>query len=197
MTKFTSFNTRYYNSKIGKLSSDWLRSILDTMTQQASNGLSVKVKTIKHKWKQSSFIVQVADSKWNQEDMNSIERVIVGSHLDSINQWDPYSGVAPGADDDGSGVTALVEVLRILLGSSFIPSKLIEFHFYSAEEIGLLGSQEIAQMYNDQNVNVVAMFQADMTGYTPPEKKPVIAVGSDYSDKAFSVSIIMAHVRNI
>jgi leucyl aminopeptidase len=93
----------------------------------------------------------------------------------------------------GSGVTTLVEVLRVLLNSNFVPTKVIEFHFYSAEEIGLRGSQKVAQLYSDQDVDVLAMFQADMTGYTPPGKPPVIAVGSDYSDKAFSVIAIMTH----
>ena len=62
----------------------------------------------------------------------------------------------------------------------------IEFHWYSAEEGGLLGSQAIFAAYEAQKRDVVAMLQQDMTGYvkgTLDAGKPeAVGVITDYVD---------------
>jgi leucyl aminopeptidase len=53
-----------------------------------------------------------------------------------------------GADDDGSGTTTVMEVLHVLTQGGYVPqSHNVEFHFYSAEEGGMLGSQAIVNDY--------------------------------------------------
>jgi len=42
----------------------------------------------------------------------------------------------------------------------------LEFHWYSAEEGGLLGSIDVFSRYSSDNEVVVGMLQQDMTGYT-------------------------------
>jgi peptidase M28-like protein len=60
------------------------------------------------------------------------ERVIeIGAHYDTV----PYS---PGADDNSSGVAAVLEVARVLADSR--PRKTIRFCFFGSEEVRLLGS---------------------------------------------------------
>lgn len=71
---------------------------------------------------------------------------------------------APGADDDGSGTTSALEAFRALVHGNFTPAAPVEFHWYSAEEGGLLGSQAVAKSYEDDGVKVKAMLQMDMTG---------------------------------
>ena len=73
----------------------------------------------------------------------------------------------------------MFEVYRVLLESGFVPSRPVEFHWYSAEEGGLLGSQKIAAAYAQQGVPVRSMYQVDMTGYVPPNKSPIIGVATD------------------
>src|SRR5262249_31744678 len=58
---------------------------------------------------------------------NPGETVLVGAHFDS---WDP----AQGAQDDGSGVAAVLEAARILKGLSIAPRRTIRFAFFSGEE---------------------------------------------------------------
>ena len=41
-----------------------------------------------------------------------------------------------------------MEIFRALVTSTFKPTTPIEFHFYSGEEAGLIGSQAIALHYN-------------------------------------------------
>ncbi|KAJ3380112.1 Leucine aminopeptidase 1 [Entophlyctis sp. JEL0112] len=98
------------------------------------------------------------------------------------NLVDPYLGRAPGADDDGSGTATIFEAFLILVSSGFVPKRPVEFHWYSAEEDGLLGSQAIAAQYKLQGVEVAGMLQMDMTGFAPSGKDPQIAVITDYTD---------------
>ncbi|MFW7380796.1 MAG: M20/M25/M40 family metallo-hydrolase [Oligoflexus sp.] len=87
------------------------------------------------------------------------EVVIIGAHLDSIAR---NRSLAPGADDNASGIASLLEVLRILAAHGLQPQRTIEFHAYAAEEIGLIGSRDLAQSYRSQNKQVVGMMQIDM-----------------------------------
>jgi leucyl aminopeptidase len=91
------------------------------------------------------------------------EFVIIGGHIDST--ANPSNDDAPGADDNASGIASLNEMVRVLLEKNFVPSRTIEVMAFAAEEIGLVGSAEIAQEYANNNVNVLAFVQFDMTGY--------------------------------
>lgn len=62
------------------------------------------------------------------------EVVLLGAHFDS---WDP----AEGANDDGSGVAAILEAARILKSLGVKPRRTIRFAFFSGEEEGDLGSR--------------------------------------------------------
>lgn len=91
------------------------------------------------------------------------EFVIIGGHIDSTAY--PNNDDAPGADDNASGIAALNEMVRVLLEKDFVPSRTVEVMAFAAEEIGLVGSSEIAANYAANNVNVIAYVQFDMTGY--------------------------------
>lgn len=84
--------------------------------------------------------------------------------MDSINLRNPDSGRAPGADDDGTGTVNLIEIVRALVDADFQPSTPLEFHWYSGEEAGLLGSQDIASQYQNDGVEVQAFMELDMSG---------------------------------
>lgn len=90
------------------------------------------------------------------------EIVVLGGHLDSINQGWGGSDLAPGADDNASGSANLLEALRVLV-SKGRPERSVEFFWYAGEESGLLGSAEIAQNYKAEGKDVVAVLQLDMT----------------------------------
>lgn len=69
----------------------------------------------------------------------------------------------------------------------FRPKRPVEFHWYSAEELGLLGSQAVAAEYKKQGKKVLAMLQNDMTGYVPPKyrlpgQKPTFGIVMDFVD---------------
>jgi bacterial leucyl aminopeptidase len=176
---FTSFHTRYYKSDWGKKSSEWL---LDQVNQTLTDAGVGQVQPFPHSWQQSSIIATLPGK--------SDKTVVIGAHQDSINLFLPSILSAPGADDDGSGTVTILEALRVLIqDKDFAAGKAkntLEFHWYSAEEGGLLGSQAIFNAYAAEGRDVKAMLQQDMTGYThgtlaagEPESVGVI---TDYVD---------------
>ncbi len=107
------------------------------------------------------------------------EVVVLGAHLDSINGPIPTSK-APGADDNASGSSNIFEALRIA-SMQEQPLRSIEFFWYAAEEIGLVGSSEIAQSYKQANVDVVGVMQLDMTLF-PGEGELVMGDLADFTN---------------
>jgi len=94
--------------------------------------------------------------------------VVIGGHYDScicnVDVADAASD-APGADDDGSGTSAVVELTRIV--SKRFPKGFdatIVFALYAAEEQGLLGSTGLARRLHDEKKTVVASFTDDIIG---------------------------------
>jgi bacterial leucyl aminopeptidase len=180
---FTSFHTRYYKSDYGAQSSAWLLGkVNDTITESGAAEHGVYVKPFEHPWGQSSIIATIPGK--------SNKTVVIGAHQDSINMFLPSLLSAPGADDDGSGTVTILEALRVLLSSKDIQKgkgeNTVEFHWYSAEEGGLLGSQAIFQSYEKEGKDVKAMLQQDMTGYIQKTldagKKERVGVITDFVD---------------
>jgi len=65
---------------------------------------------------------------------------IVGAHYDSR----PFDGKAPGAEDNGSGVAALLAMAKALSLSKIAPKKSVYFVAFAGEEPGLVGSEHFA-----------------------------------------------------
>ncbi|KAJ3409585.1 Leucine aminopeptidase 1 [Chytridiales sp. JEL 0842] len=192
LTEFSSFKTRYYQSASGKESAQWLFDQVSKLADAANSEGKVKVSLEKfeHAWTQFSIIVRVeaAESAMRKRksgrkaQSEEVPVVVLGAHQDSVNMWNPYWGRSPGADDDGSGSTTIFEALRVLLTTGFVPGRPIEFHWYSAEEGGLLGSQKVVADYKSRSVPVAGVLHSDMTGYQHPDKEEVLAVNTDNVD---------------
>lgn len=69
--------------------------------------------------------------------------VVVGAHYDSR----PFEGAAPGAEDNGSGVAALLAIARAFKKANVQPKKSVYFVAFAAEEAGLWGSQAFVQSF--------------------------------------------------
>lgn len=107
------------------------------------------------------------------------EYIILGGHLDSINGWGSSSRPAPGADDNASGSASLLEALNVLL-KQHQPERTVEFFWYAGEESGLLGSAEIADSYKNENRNVIAVLQLDMTMFAGDGENKITSI-SDFT----------------
>ena len=67
------------------------------------------------------------------------EYVVIGAHLDHLGT----SGgtVYPGADDNGSGSTAVLSIARAMAANPVKPKRSVLFMWFAAEEVGLVGSR--------------------------------------------------------
>lgn len=89
--------------------------------------------------------------------------VIIGAHYDSIGQpFESGSAYAPGANDNGSGVAAVLELARIMSQTQY--KSTIMFVLFSAEEVGRQGSRTFAAWLRDNNIDVVGMINVDTIG---------------------------------
>lgn len=179
LAKFTSFYTRYYKSQTGYDAARWLSERISQIVSKLPKDM-VTIKHVDHKkWDQFSIILSI---KGYESPENT---VVIGSHLDSINLLMPSILPAPGADDNGSGTTTNLEAVRLITeyiektGKAF--KNTVEFHFYSAEEGGLLGSLDVFTQYAENKRKVVAMLQQDMTGYVMDPENEHIGIVTDYT----------------
>lgn len=92
------------------------------------------------------------------------EVILVGAHFDAV-------PLAPGADDNGTGTAALLEIARILKNAS--PQRTIRFAFFTLEEAGLVGSTKYAadlrEAIQSGKEKIVGMISMDMLGYYSDE----------------------------
>jgi leucyl aminopeptidase len=160
LEKFTSFRTRYYRSSTGRDSQLWLMGMAKAIASTRKD-LDITVTELVHSWGQNSIILHIPGKGSKSAKEEGI--TILGAHQDSTNLI-PFLS-APGADDDGSGTVTLLEALRALLKTDWTPESPVEFHWYSAEEGGLLGSQEVVRAYMEKGIKVKAMLQQDMTAF--------------------------------
>jgi leucyl aminopeptidase len=132
----------------------------------------VTVTTFAHKTVplQPSLIVRIEGA------VHPEEVIILGSHIDSISS--PTSQ-APGADDNASGTASHLEVFRVIMENNLRFDRTIEIHGYAAEELGLIGSQDIAKAYAAAKTKVVAMLQNDMNMYRSNDKDTVWLITND------------------
>jgi len=108
LASLSNFQNRYYTSSFGAQSADWIYNLA---LQYSSNRTDITVRKFSHSWAQPSVIARITGSLTD-------ELVVLGAHQDSTSAGMP-NGRAPGADDDGSGSSALLEILRVLVASGF------------------------------------------------------------------------------
>jgi hypothetical protein len=90
--------------------------------------------------------------------LDSTNTFIICGHYDTV-----YSG--PGADDDGSGVAAVLAAAEIMRNYQF--NHTIRFVAFSGEEQGLIGSSHYVEDAYHNNEPIVAVLNADMIGFAP------------------------------
>lgn len=167
----SSFPTRYNRAPTANDHVFALKERLDQMLQ--NSGLRYEISTVDHNsTPQKSLKVHIPGTA------RANEIVVLGGHLDSIVGWGG-SSKAPGADDNASGSSSLIEALRVI-SSKGQPERTIEFMWYGGEESGLLGSAEIARGYKAENKDVIGVLQLDMTMY-PGSGEFTISSISDFT----------------
>lgn len=96
-------------------------------------------------------------------DANDNRVFMISGHLDSrASDVMNFTIDAPGANDDGSGVAAVIECARVMTARSF-PATII-FVAFSGEEQGLLGAEFMSKKAKQENWNIEALLNNDIMG---------------------------------
>lgn len=109
------------------------------------------------------------------------KNLILCAHYDSIAKstigWDWQKCPAPGANDNASGVAAMLEIARILESADM--NYTIRFIAFTGEEQNLWGSRVYAEYALTNGMDIALVINLDEIGY--PDVKPVwkIIIGED------------------
>ena len=122
--------------------------------------------------------------------------IIVGCHLDSTAGFDadynPISNPAPGADDNASGIAAVLSIAKCLSEFRGKLTHTVRFCFFNAEESGLVGSKVYASMLKAAGAPVKAVVCLDMIGFNS-DRKPLFEIHAGYTDPVIrDKSVIIA-----
>ena len=92
---------------------------------------------------------------------------VIGGHHDSITSSSDRENNAPGADDNASGTTGVLEMARVLMKNDYSPEANLKFVTFAAEEWGLYGSKDFAKKAKNSGMNIKLMINHDMISYSP------------------------------
>jgi bacterial leucyl aminopeptidase len=133
----------------------------------------------------------------------SAEIVLITAHLDSTSasshdrgDYHPDRDPAPGADDDASGIAAVLAIADVIKQLSIVkpPKRNIRFVLFNAEEHGLVGSQAYAKNQAAIAAPIVGVYQMDMVGYNVnPPRSFEIHVGYGASANVQQRSLVLAN----
>lgn len=106
------------------------------------------------------------------------ETVVIGAHYDHLGYGgtsslakDKKPAIHPGADDNGSGTTTLIELARRFGADKQRQGRRLVFIAFSGEESGLLGSEHYCKHPIFPLADTVAMVNMDMVGRLRTDKK--------------------------
>ena len=127
------------------------------------------------------------------------EYIIVGAHYDHLGYGNADSlapsqigRIHPGADDNGSGTSGVLELARLFAPLKGQLPRGILFMSFAGEELGLLGSAHWAQQPTRPLGKAIAMINMDMIGRIKGEKVYVGGVGTGSTFR----SILAADQKN-
>jgi leucyl aminopeptidase len=92
------------------------------------------------------------------------KKIVLGAHYDSISldRDQDDQGFAPGADDNATGVAAVLEIARLL--KDVQTGSTVEFVLFGAEELGLVGSDARAARALEESEDIILMMGLDVLG---------------------------------
>lgn len=169
---------------------EWIKSEFERYSRECANCLEVKTdsytQAVGERVPSPTVITNVYAilRGTNAEDAKRI--VLVTGHYDSRNSNnDDGKGVAPGANDDGSGTAVSLECARVLSKLKF-PGTIV-FLTVAGEEQGLYGSKHFAEMAKKNGWQIEAVLNNDIVGgdQSPGQDPNLVRVFSEsIPDKA-------------
>jgi Tol biopolymer transport system component len=115
-------------------------------------------------------------------DNKAAKTIVIGAHFDHLGKNERAQSreanavglIHNGADDNASGVAAVLELARMLSQNQTKEPANYVFAFFSGEEDGLMGSKNIAAAIKKDFPNVLGMINLDMVGRLDQDKNLII-----------------------
>lgn len=118
-------------------------------------------KSFGNKWNPRLFKGKNIEATLKGKNNPEKDIILFNAHYDSVK-------VSPGANDDGSGVVAVLAAAYALSKYKF--NRTIKFVTFSGEEEGLLGSHAYVKEIYENNTDILVELNADMIGYAETTK---------------------------
>ena len=200
---FSEFKTRYHNDPEAIEAQEWLKSKWEEIAQDRDD---VHVELFDHPGisPMPSVILTIKGSTIPEE------KIVLGAHADSAvkettgvpaSDEESLGRRSPGADDNASGIATITEVLRVLMHYNYRPTRTIMFMAYAAEEIGLKGSEHIANSFKEDGQEVIGVLNFDMTNYRGSEDLDMVMIDdADYTSQkqnAFLEELIQTYLPEV
>ena len=125
------------------------------------------------------------------------EYVILSAHFDHVGIRTAINGdsIYNGADDNGTGTAALLEIAEAMAALPEAPRRSVMFLHVSGEEHGLLGSRYYSDNPTVALDAIVANINVDMIGRNSPDT--IVAIGKGYSSLGETVDRVAASYGNL
>lgn len=142
----------------------WVKAQFEAISKQCGGCLEVKMLKRNFTGRRAPNGVEIVDVVAIQRGTSDPNRhLVMTAHLDSrVSDIMNAKSFAPGADDDGSGIAAMLEVARVLSHYKF--NATLVYSADSGEEQGLYGGRIIADYAKTQGWDVEANLNNDMIG---------------------------------
>ncbi len=148
---------RLFNGSEDALAFSYIEQQLDEM-QYPPNTIVGHFGYLEHDYSYNGYNWQNLILTIPGQDQVDRKSLILSAHLDDLPE-----GVAPGADDDGVGAAALLEIAHVLRYYQFDAT--IKLIWFTGEEQGLRGSYEYLLDYGMFSSDLIGVINLDMFGY--------------------------------
>lgn len=164
--RLVAFETRFMGSDSNRAAVEWLVERFEGMGYAATrDSFVVNVdRTVSGKTYVLNDLTQVNVVASREGLLTPKRKLVIGAHYDSISldREQVDQDVAPGADDNATGVAAVLEMARLLKDTR--TSSTVEFVLFGSEELGLIGSGAHADVALEAGDDIVLMIGMDILG---------------------------------
>lgn len=155
LEKFVSFGFKKIGSENCRNTAEWIHQEFETLGYY----------TYFDNWRFPRYKDRNVIAYHNGTNPDSDAVILISAHYDTI-------GHSPGANDDGSGIAAMLVIANITKNYGF--NHTIRFIAVSGEEVGTYGSFADAKKAYSKGENIIAMLNLDMIGYANKSDEHIV-----------------------
>lgn len=171
LLNLSSFHTRHTKSKYINEVAEWLRIEFKKMGYDDNDMFF-------HNYMENidGKNYELKNVICNKKGINN-QCIIICAHYDSrIKDLADFESRSPGANDNASGVSAVLEIARLINKQNL--GYTVQFALFSGEEQGLLGSKNYVKFVKQNNIDIYRVVNLDMIAY-PKLNRGIVIIERD------------------